>query len=72
MSTGCAIWQYGPIDSSAGSFDRRLDKLPQLVIATFRDVYGLASPQDLVVATNTDYLGRELGIPSVRNWSYLG
>ena len=64
-------WLYGPFSSSAGFDDRRLDRIPQLTVGTFRTVHGINSPQELavngrrdtVVSGNQAYIGRELGIP---------
>lgn len=64
-----------PFRSSAGSFDRRLDKIPQLTIDTFRTVLGVDSPQDLVITGpetvvvngRQAYISRELGIPCRSN-----
>lgn len=69
--TGFTEWWYGPFGSSAGSFDRRLDKIPQLTVDTFRTVFGVNSPQDLSIAGPASvvvdgrqaYISRELGIP---------
>ncbi|MEV6098447.1 hypothetical protein [Nocardia sp. NPDC051981] len=69
---GFAIWQYGPFPMHALSSNHQLRNLAQLLVTTLRDVYGVARPQDLVLATNTNYMGKELGIPSTRNWTYIG
>ncbi|GAB6923665.1 hypothetical protein ACFWNH_12615 [Rhodococcus qingshengii] len=64
-------WLYGPFSSSAGFVDRRLDRIPQLTVDTFRTVHGVNSPQDLAVSGHEEtvvnghqaHISRELGIP---------
>ncbi|MFB7718488.1 hypothetical protein [Nocardia sp. NPDC056100] len=69
---GFGIWQYGPFPMHALSSDRQLRNLAEVLVTTLRDVYGVARPQDLMLATNTNYMGKELGIQSTRNWTYIG
>ncbi|MFE3758882.1 hypothetical protein ACFXO9_31650 [Nocardia tengchongensis] len=66
VSDGLAIWRCGPFSSHAGLSNHRLEVLPALAVATFRDVYGLTSPEHMIVTSNTNYLGAELGIRSLR------
>ncbi|MFZ2530237.1 MAG: hypothetical protein WAX14_21725 [Rhodococcus sp. (in: high G+C Gram-positive bacteria)] len=64
-------WLYGPFFSAAGFADRRLDRIPQLTVDTFRTVHGVNGPQDLAVSGYEEtvvhgdqaYISRELGIP---------
>ncbi|RZL21847.1 MAG: hypothetical protein EOP31_26565 [Rhodococcus sp. (in: high G+C Gram-positive bacteria)] len=69
---GFPCWSYGPFSSSAAFGDnRRLASTASLTAATFRTVFGVASPQELAVTSPRDtvvsgrqaYIGRELGIP---------
>jgi hypothetical protein len=74
--TGFPTWWYGPFSSSAGFGDSsRLASTASLTSATFRTVFGVASPQELAVTGPQDkvvsgrqaYIGRELGIPIQAN-----
>ncbi|WP_458683398.1 hypothetical protein [Prescottella equi] len=64
-------WLYGPFSSTSSFVDRRLQRIPQLTVDTFRTVHGVENPQDLavfgreetVVNRRQANISRELGIP---------
>ncbi|MDV6275119.1 hypothetical protein R3Q06_16605 [Rhodococcus erythropolis] len=70
MGNGFSEWWYGPFPTGWG-YNRHLASTASLTAATFRTVFGVASPQELavngrrdtVVSGNQAYIGRELGIP---------
>ncbi|MEO7077880.1 MAG: hypothetical protein ABIY38_03225 [Rhodococcus sp. (in: high G+C Gram-positive bacteria)] len=72
IGDGFPTWRYGTFHASTELGDnRRLASTASLTAATFRTVFGVASPQELAVSGPRDivvsgrqaYIGRELGIP---------